>query len=122
MDYAQSKEISLHIISSMKLSVHFNKFEVDNEKDLDGIRYIIERNKANIKISTARIKVIEPGTLLFLSRKMKDTLKATDLFIIYTDVEENQDEAITNKLRDFAFRNKAFVVQITKSRGGYDNR
>ncbi|VAL97562.1 Uncharacterised protein [Enterobacter hormaechei] len=122
MDYAQSKEISLHIISSMKLSVHFNKFEVDNEKDLDGIRYIIERNKANIKISTARIKVIEPGTLLFLSRKMKDTLKATDLFIIYTDVEENQDEAITNKLRDFAFRNKAFVVQITKNRGGYDNR
>ncbi|MBS4517639.1 hypothetical protein [Klebsiella pneumoniae] len=122
MDYAQSKEISLHIISSMKLSVHFNKFEVDNEKDLDGIRYIIERNKANIKISTARIKVIEPGTLLFLSRKMKDTLKATDLFIIYTDVDENQDEAITNKLRDFAFRNKAFVVQITKSRGGYDNR
>ncbi|MBS4517569.1 hypothetical protein [Klebsiella pneumoniae] len=53
---------------------------------------------------------------------MKDTLKATDLFIIYTDVDENQDEAITNKLRDFAFRNKAFVVQITKSRGGYDNR
>ncbi|MBS4517570.1 hypothetical protein [Klebsiella pneumoniae] len=45
MDYAQSKEISLHIISSMKLSVHFNKFEVDNEKDLDGIRYIIERTK-----------------------------------------------------------------------------
>lgn len=122
MDYAQSKELSLHIISSMNLSIHFNKYEVDNEKDLDGIKYIIERNKANMKISTARIKVIEPGTLLFLSRKMKDTLKATDLFIIYTDVEENQDEAITNKLRDFAFRNKAFVVQIIKNRGGYDNR
>ncbi|ENM7576326.1 hypothetical protein AB8N08_004679 [Salmonella enterica] len=122
MDYAQSKELSLHIISSMNLSIHFNKYEVDNEKDLDGIKYIIERNKANMKISTARIKVIEPGTLLFLSRKMKDTLKATDLFIIYTDVEENQDEAITNKLRDFAFRNKAFVVQIIKNRGSYDNR
>ena len=48
MDYAQSKELSLHIISSMNLSVHFNKYEVDNEKDLDGIKYIIERNKANI--------------------------------------------------------------------------
>lgn len=122
MDYAQSKEISLHIISSMKLSVHFNKFEVDNEKDLDGIKYIIERNKANIKISTAKIKVVDPGSLLFLSSKMRDTLKATDLFIIYTDVDESNDEEITKKLRDFAFRHKAFVVQITKSRGGYDNR
>ncbi|EAW3518081.1 TPA: hypothetical protein MIH92_24105 [Klebsiella pneumoniae] len=122
MDYAQSKELSLHIISSMNLSVHFNKYEVDNEKDLDGIKYIIERNKANIKISTAKIKVVEPGSLLFLSRKMRDTLTATDLFIIYTDVEENQDNEITNKLRDFAFRHKTFVVQITKSRGSYDNR
>ncbi|EME4759913.1 hypothetical protein VYM66_004871 [Klebsiella pneumoniae] len=122
MDYAQSKEISLHIISSMKLSVHFNKFEVDNEKDLDGIKYIIERNKANIKISTAKIKVVESGSLLFLSSKMRDTLKATDLFIIYTDVDESNDEEITKKLRDFAFRHKAFVVQITKSRGSYDNR
>ena len=122
MDYAQSKELSLHIISSMNLSVHFNKYEVDNEKDLDGIKYIIERNKANIKISTAKIKVVEPGSLLFLSRKMRDTLTATDLFIIYTDVDENNDEEITKKLRDFAFRHKAFVVQITKSRGGYDNR
>ncbi|EHD4693859.1 hypothetical protein JRB61_004310 [Salmonella enterica] len=122
MDYAQSKELSLHIISSMNLSFHFNKYEVDNEKDLDGIKYIIERNKANIKISTAKIKVVEPGSLLFLSRKMRDTLTATDLFIIYTDVEENQDNEITNKLRDFAFRHKTFVVQITKSRGSYDNR
>lgn len=122
MDYAQSKELSLHIISSMNLSVHFNKYEVDNEKDLDGIKYIIERIKANIKISTAKIKVVEPGSLLFLSRKMRDTLTATDLFIIYTDVEENQDNEITNKLRDFAFRHKTFVVQITKSRGSYDNR
>lgn len=122
MDYAQSKELSLHIISSMNLSVHFNKYEVDNEKDLDGIKYIIERNKANINISTAKIKVVEPGSLLFLSRKMRDTLTATDLFIIYTDVEENQDNEITNKLRDFAFRHKTFVVQITKSRGSYDNR
>ncbi|HGK7677436.1 TPA: hypothetical protein ACJ6TD_24035 [Klebsiella pneumoniae] len=122
MDYAQSKELSLHIISSMNLSVHFNKYEVDNEKDLDGIKYIIERNKANINISTAKIKVVEPGSLLFLSSKMRDTLTATDLFIIYTDVDENNDEEITKKLRDFAFRYKAFVVQITKSRGGYDNR
>lgn len=122
MDYAQSKELSLHIISSMNLSVHFNKYEVDNEKDLDGIKYIIERNKANIKISTAKIKVVEPGSLLFLSSKMMDTLKATDLFIIYTDVDESNDEEITKKLRDFAFRHKAFVVQITKSRGSYDNR
>ncbi len=122
MDYAQSKELSLHIISSMNLSVHFNKYEVDNEKDLDGIKYIIERNKANIKISAAKIKVVEPGSLLFLSRKMRDTLTATDLFIIYTDIEENQDNEITNKLRDFAFRHKTFVVQITKSRGSYDNR
>lgn len=122
MDYAQSKELSLHIISSMNLSVHFNKYEVDNEKDLDGIKYIIERNKANIKISTAKIKVVEQGSLLFLSSKMRDTLTATDLFIIYTDVDENNDEEITKKLRDFAFRHKAFVFQITKSRGGYDNR
>ncbi|EAU4921260.1 hypothetical protein IH048_004451 [Salmonella enterica] len=122
MDYAQSKELSLHIISSMNLSVHFNKYEVDNEKDLDGIKYIIERNKANIKISTAKIKVVETGSLLFLSSKMRDTLKATDLFIIYTDVDESNDEEITKKLRDFAFRHKAFVVQITKSRGSYDNR
>lgn len=122
MDYAQSKELSLHIISSMNLSVHFNKYEVDNEKDLDGIKYIIERKKANIKISTAKIKVVEQGSLLFLSSKMRDTLTATDLFIIYTDVDENNDEEITKKLRDFAFRHKAFVVQITKSRGGYDNR
>ncbi|HAF6515535.1 TPA: hypothetical protein G7976_004623 [Salmonella enterica] len=122
MDYAQSKELSLHIISSMNLSVHFNKYEVDNEKDLDGIKYIIERNKANIKISTAKIKVVEPGSLLFLSSKMRDTLKSTDLFIIYTDVDESNDEEITKKLRDFAFRHKAFVVKITKSRGGYDNR
>lgn len=122
MDYAQSKELSLHIISSMNLSVHFNKYEVDNEKDLDGIKYIIERNKANIKISTAKIKVVESGSLLFLSSKMRDTLKATNLFIIYTDVDESNDEEITKKLRDFAFRHKAFVVQITKSRGSYDNR
>ena len=53
---------------------------------------------------------------------MRDTLKATDLFIIYTDVDESNDEEITKKLRDFAFRHKAFVVQITKGRGSYDNR
>ncbi|EJS7092498.1 hypothetical protein NWK44_004722 [Salmonella enterica] len=115
MNYIESKELSLHILSSMNLSIHFNKYEVDDENDLDGVKYIIERNKQDIKVSTGKMKLIEPGSYLFLLSKMKDTLKSTDLFIIYSELNKEEDEELAAKLKNFAFRYKAFVVQLKKS-------
>ncbi|EKQ5512635.1 TPA: hypothetical protein HFQ00_004740 [Escherichia coli] len=114
MNYIESKELSLHILSSIKYSVHFNKYEVDEEKDLDGIKYITERNRPDIEIKTFKIKKREPGSYLFLLNTMKDTLKATDLFIIYSKMNEEDEEELTSKLKSFAFKNKAFVVQLTE--------
>ncbi|HBQ8857502.1 TPA: hypothetical protein ACMEXA_005646 [Klebsiella variicola subsp. variicola] len=115
MNYIEAKELSQHIITSIKLSLHFNKYEVDNESDLSGLKYVIERNKNDIKISTAKIKIREPGTFLFLLRKMKDTSKSTDLFIIYSELNKKDDEELSAKLKEFAFRYKTFVVQLKKS-------